>query len=90
MALFTFDLNSFHDASSLVAAAWWCRAVVFGAGTGLGFLMTVLIPIGFEYGTAILYAADEAAVTDVLECAAEFGGFIMITLVVRSRRSESC
>ena len=55
--------------------------MVFGAGTGLGFLMTVLIPIGFEYGTAISYPADEAAVTGVLECAAEFGSFIMITLV---------
>ena len=57
---------------------------------GQDWIFSVLIPISFEYATAILYPTDEAAVTGVLECAAEFGGFIMITLMVRSRRSESC
>mmetsp|Transcript_1738 Transcript_1738/g.2597 ORF Transcript_1738/g.2597 Transcript_1738/m.2597 type:complete len:426 (+) Transcript_1738:463-1740(+) len=44
----------------------------------VGFFLTSLISVGFEYGTAMAYPADEAAVAGVLNCSAQVGGFVLV------------
>jgi hypothetical protein len=51
-------------------------AGVLLAGCGLAAVNTV----GLDYGTAIVYPADEMAVAGVMECAAELFGFVWVTV----------
>jgi MFS family permease len=51
-------------------------AGVLLAGCGLAAVNTV----GLDYGTAIMYPADEATVAGVMECAAELFGFVLVTV----------
>lgn len=44
-----------------------------------GFFLGSLITAGFEYGTAMSYPADEAAIAGVLECSAELFGFVQVS-----------
>lgn len=44
-----------------------------------GFFLGSLITAGFEYGTAMCYPADEAAIAGVLECSAELFGFLQVS-----------
>jgi MFS transporter, FLVCR family, feline leukemia virus subgroup C receptor-related protein len=49
--------------------------------TGLvGCFVTGFMGVGFEYGTAISYPADEAAVAGVMNVAAQIGGFILVAI----------
>ena len=36
--------------------------------------------VGLEFGTALTYPADEAAVAGILECAAELFGFLFVCI----------
>jgi sugar phosphate permease len=47
---------------------------------GIGFCLAALNTVGLELGTAMTYPASEAAVAGILECAAELGGFVMVTI----------
>jgi MFS transporter, FLVCR family, feline leukemia virus subgroup C receptor-related protein len=49
--------------------------------TGLvGCFITGFMSVGFEYGTAISYPADEAAVAGVMNVAAQIGGWILVAI----------
>lgn len=47
---------------------------------GSGWTLAAWNTLGLEFGTALTYPADEAAVAGVLECAAELLGFVFVTL----------
>lgn len=49
--------------------------------TGLvGFFLSGFISIGFEYGTALSYPADEAAVAGLMNVAAQIGGWVLVSI----------
>jgi nitrate/nitrite transporter NarK len=47
---------------------------------GVGFCLAAINAVGLELGTAMTYPASEAAVAGILECAAELGGFLLVTI----------
>jgi sugar phosphate permease len=47
---------------------------------GIGFCLAALNTVGLELGTAMTYPASEAAVAGILECAAELGGFVLVSI----------
>ena len=47
---------------------------------GAGFCLTAQMSVGFEYGSALCYPANEAAVAGVLNVSAQIGGWILIVL----------
>jgi sugar phosphate permease len=47
---------------------------------GIGFCLAAFNTVGLELGTAMTYPASEAAVAGILECAAELGGFVLVTI----------
>jgi MFS family permease len=49
---------------------------VFGAG----FCLAAMNTVGMEFGTALTYPSNEAAVAGILECAAELCGFLLVTI----------
>ena len=48
--------------------------------SGIGFCLVGIISVGFEYGTALCFPANEAVVTGVMNCAAELVGSLMCFL----------
>ena len=56
----------------------WKNHCLYGITGVLGFFLTGFMSIGFEYGTAISYPADEAAIAGILNVAAQIGGWILI------------
>lgn len=55
-----------------------CNYCLYAITGALGFFLTGFMSIGFEYGTAISYPADEAAIAGILNVAAQIGGWILI------------
>lgn len=55
----------------------------------MGFFLTGFITVGFEYGTAISYPADEAAVAGVLNVAAQIGGWVLVMVGGRVGAGET-
>lgn len=47
---------------------------------GCGLCLAAGNAVGLELGTAMTYPASEAAVGGILECAAELGGFVLVTI----------
>ena len=45
----------------------------------LGFCLAGLNTVGLEYGTALSFPANEAAIFGMMECVAELAGFLMLT-----------
>lgn len=45
----------------------------------VGFSLAALNTIGFEYGTAVAFPSNEAAITGLMECVAELFGFALVT-----------
>jgi hypothetical protein len=45
-----------------------------------GLALAAFNTIGLEFGTALFYPANEAAIAGVLECSAELFGFLWVTL----------
>lgn len=45
--------------------------------SGIGFSLTGIISVGFEFGSALCHPANEAAVGGALNCAAQVGGWIL-------------
>lgn len=56
------------------------RCLAYLATGLLGCFLTGFISVGFEYGTAISYPADEAAVAGVMNVAAQIGGWALVTV----------
>jgi len=56
------------------------NAFIIVGVTGSGWTLAAWNTLGLEFGTALSYPADEAAVAGVLECAAELLGFLFVTL----------
>jgi hypothetical protein len=46
----------------------------------LGFFFSSFMSVGIEYGTALTYPADEAAVYGMLDSTGEFVGFLLVSL----------
>ena len=75
-----------------VSLGLFSLAVTFGAAGFLksigtmvavalsGFGLAASNTIGLDYGTAMMYPADEAAVAGVMECAAELFGFVWVLM----------
>lgn len=57
----------------------YCRWLAYATISCLGFFLTGFISVGFEYGTAISYPADEAAVAGVLNVAAQISGWALVS-----------
>eukprot|EP00978_Attheya_sp_CCMP212_P023834 scaffold73883_cov54-Attheya_sp.AAC.1 len=57
---------------------WVTKVVIYTAVGLLGIFLAGFISVGFEYGTAISYPADEAAVAGILNVAAQLGGWIIV------------
>ena len=51
--------------------------VGFGSVTVAGFSLMAVLSIGFEFGTALCYPSDEAAVGGVLMCGGQLVGWII-------------
>jgi hypothetical protein len=47
---------------------------------GLGFFFSSFMSVGIEYGTALTYPADEAAVYGMLDSTGELIGFVLVTV----------
>jgi MFS transporter, FLVCR family, feline leukemia virus subgroup C receptor-related protein len=59
----------------------WTRNITIAISVVLsGFGLAASNTIGLDYGTAVMYPADEAAVAGVMECAAELFGFVWVTM----------
>ena len=56
------------------------RWLPYAAISFAGFFLTGFISVGFEYGTAIAYPADEAVVAGVMNVAAQIGGWMLVGL----------
>ena len=56
------------------------RCLAYLATGLLGCFLTGFISVGFEYGTAISYPADEAAVAGVMNVAAQIGGWALVAI----------
>lgn len=52
---------------------------IFVATCGVGFSLAAMNAAGFEYGTALTYPADEAAVAGILESSSQLAAFIFVT-----------
>ena len=72
--------------SNLALSPSWSKAqnsyqnllvFIFSGLTGLS--LASLNTIGFEYGTAISFPSDEAAISGLMECLAELCGFVLVT-----------
>ncbi len=46
----------------------------------IGFSFSAFMSVGIEFGTALTYPAQEAAVYGVLDSTAELTGFLLVTL----------
>jgi len=64
----------------LVECSPYNRLVAYSATGLLGFFLTAFISVGFEYGTAISYPADEAAVAGLLNVSAQIGGWVLVCI----------
>jgi MFS family permease len=53
---------------------------VCSASALLGIFLTGFISVGFEYGTAISYPADEAAVAGILNVATQISGWALVNI----------
>jgi sugar phosphate permease len=58
----------------------WIDGGTLEAIFGIGFCLAALNTVGLELGTAMTYPASEAAVAGILDCAAELGGFLLVTI----------
>lgn len=58
----------------------WNKVVGYITICLLGFFLTGFVSVGFEYGTAISYPADEAAVAGIMNVAAQLGGWGLVEL----------
>lgn len=47
---------------------------------GLGFFFSSFVSVGIEFGTALTYPADEAAVYGILDSTGELSGFLLVTI----------
>lgn len=63
-------MTSQKEASYIAIAACGC----------VGISLSALMSVGIEFGTALTYPADEAAVYGVLDCTAELSGFVLVTI----------
>ena len=50
------------------------------ACAGMGFFFSSFMSVGIEFGTALTFPADEAAVYGLLDSTGEFSGFLLVTL----------
>ena len=52
-------------------------ALFFFLVSGIGFSLIGVVSVGFEYGSAFCYPANEAIVGGMMNCSAEMGGWIL-------------
>jgi FLVCR family feline leukemia virus subgroup C receptor-related protein len=79
-AFFVFCLSCLSSTDITTTATTALLTLATCIVTMTGFFLGSLITAGFEYGTAISYPADEAAVAGILECSAELFGFVQVTI----------
>jgi FLVCR family feline leukemia virus subgroup C receptor-related protein len=56
------------------------KLAVYSMTALLGIFLTGFISVGFEYGTAISYPADEAAVAGILNVATQISGWALVNI----------
>ena len=66
----------FHSVDSVEAQYQLIIILFFVLVSSIGFCLTGVLSVGFEYGSALCYPSNEAAVGGALNCAAQLGGWM--------------
>jgi len=77
LLLFLLQNHESIDEAILHANKLYIKISFFFLVGSTGFFLIGIISVGFEYGSALCYPANEAAVGGALNCSAQLGGWIL-------------